>query len=769
MAAPERSSRIPGLYKLSVRERLNKVKEFAGLTEDEAEVLLGSDPATLAMADKMIENVVGVFQFPIGFAANFRIDDRDVLVPLVIEEPSVVAACSNAAKLMRDGPGIITTASEQLMTGQIQICHMPSSAEAKRAIEAEATRLVGLANASQPRLVERGGGARRLIVREFPDTLIGPMLVVHLVVDVRDAMGANLINQMCEELSFECASLSRGEINLRILSNLADERLSTGVGRVPLELLDRKELGLTGAEVANRIVQASIFAEVDPYRAATHNKGIMNGVDAFLLATGQDWRAVEAGAHAFAARGKGYTAMATWRRIGDDLVGRITLPMQVGIVGGVTKTHPAVKVLLKVVEAKQASDLGRIACAVGLAQNLAAVMALATEGIQRGHMSLHARNIATAAGAKDSAEVDRVVKEMIARRTFTHAAAESLITAKDEARSRTSREVGDLRNTHWPAIEELLREMIGVDDRAGSFPDMAWYHLGTGGKRLRATLPLAIYQALGGNPGEVVPMAATMELLHNAAIIYHDTATLAPSRRGQEPVWLRYGQNLAVSLAGGLSFEALRCLERLELPATQVRRLQAMVVLHLRTFLRAQIDNQRLFSTGLGSAETRLDLIRDSITSLFTVSVTGAALLAGARPTMLERLEVVSGHLGVVFQVQDELLDILGGEYQPRGAAIADGRMGLLLAHCLRTAPQGEAEELRRILNKRRADTLPEDINHAIRFMDRHGSLRYGVDLINVHQAEIHSLAKEMPEPMLALLDGLTDVFLAPLVARVGL
>lgn len=421
----DRSSRLSGFYRLNIDDRLQSLKRFAELNDHDIELLRRTDALPMASADRMIENVAGIFSLPVGFAPNFRVDGRDVIVPLVVEEPSVVAACSNAAKLLRSGLGIETDTTDPIMIGQVQICELPDPDSARAAIEHAAPRLLAKANATNPRLVERGGGARRIEARVFPHTAVGPMLVVHLYADVRDAMGANLINTMVESIAAECHELTGGDICLRILSNLADERLVRAVGRVPLAMLERLDLGLDGTTVADRIVKASVFAEVDPYRAATHNKGIMNGIDSFLIATGQDWRAVEAGAHAFAARAGRYTALATWRREGDNLVGRIAVPMQVGTVGGVVTVHPTVGVLLKIAGTRTADQLGRLATAVGLAQNLAAILALATEGIQRGHMSLHARNIAASVGAKDE-QIDVVVAEMIKRRTINRDMAATL-------------------------------------------------------------------------------------------------------------------------------------------------------------------------------------------------------------------------------------------------------------------------------------------------------------------------------------------------------
>jgi hydroxymethylglutaryl-CoA reductase len=425
MEPTPKSSRLAGFYKLSIDERLAAVQAFANLTAAQVDTLRGNAALNLAKADKMIENVGGLYQLPIGFACNFRIDGQDRILPMVIEEPSVVAASSHAAKLLRQGEGIQTASSDPIMVGQIQLLDIADLGPASERILAAQPRLLEAANACQPRLVARGGGARRLSVRAFPGTAVGNMLVVHLHIDVCDAMGANLVNTMVETIAPECERLSGGRAVLRILSNLADERLVTAVGRVPTEWLARPELGMTGAEVASRVEEASVFAEVDPYRAATHNKGIMNGVDAFLIATGQDWRAVEAGAHAYAAREGRYGAMATWRHEHGELVGRMTLPMQVGTVGGVLRVHPVVDVLLQVAGVSSACELGSLAAAAGLAQNLAAILALATEGIQKGHMSLHARNIAASVGAKDQ-EVDRLVEEMIRRNAINRETAQLL-------------------------------------------------------------------------------------------------------------------------------------------------------------------------------------------------------------------------------------------------------------------------------------------------------------------------------------------------------
>jgi len=422
------TSRIPGFYKMSVPTRLEQLSSAAGCTPEETQILKGTEGRGLSLdvADRMVENCVGVFALPMGLGVNLLIDGRDRLVPMVVEEPSVVAGLSHGAKFLRDFGGITTEATTPLMIGQIQVLDVPDMTLAQEAIRVATPALLEAANALDPVLLKVGGGARAIETRVLdpmgPSDPLGAMLVVHLLVDVRDAMGANAINTMAEALAPQIAKLTGGRVRLRILSNLADRRLVTARGRVHYKLLGKGNLEL-GREVGRGIEEASVLAERDPYRAATHNKGIMNGVDAFLVATGQDWRAVEAGAHAYAARNGRYTALSHWRTTEDSLVGEITLPMAVGTVGGVLRTHPGVQVSVRsLLKVHSASELGRLAASCGLAQNLAALRALATEGIQRGHMGLHARNVATAAGAQDD-EIERLASELAALGTFDAAAA----------------------------------------------------------------------------------------------------------------------------------------------------------------------------------------------------------------------------------------------------------------------------------------------------------------------------------------------------------
>jgi hydroxymethylglutaryl-CoA reductase len=404
------SSRIPGFYRLSPQERLREVRSLAGLTAEQTAALSGGMGLDVEQANRISENVVGVFGVPLGIAVNFLVNGRDYLVPMAVEEPSVVAAASHAAKIVRERGGFQAEARSSEMIGQIQVLGLSDLEEAGERLLGERDALLSLANQQDPVLVGLGGGAKDLLIRALPDTLAGPMLVVHLIYDCLDAMGANSINSALEALAPLVEDLTGGHVLLRILSNLADRRVAWAQAVVPAAALAAE--GFEGQQVAERIFRAYALAEVDPYRAATHNKGIMNGIDAVLLATGNDWRAVEAGAHAYAARWGRYGSLSTWEMDEHgDLVGTLELPLAVGIVGGATKAHPAARAALKVLGVGSARELAEVIASVGLAQNLAALRALATEGIQRGHMELHARSVAMAAGAAGDL-VDRVAARM---------------------------------------------------------------------------------------------------------------------------------------------------------------------------------------------------------------------------------------------------------------------------------------------------------------------------------------------------------------------
>ena len=405
----EKTSRIPGFYKLPVEERVRIVKEFAGLTEEEAALLLKTGNLDISIADRMIENVIGTWPLPLGIATNFLINGRDYLIPMAIEEPSVVAAASNAAKMAREG-GFFTSSTDPIMISQIQLVKVKDAEDAKNAILAEKQKILEIANEKDPVLVKLGGGARDVEVRII-DTMMGKMVITHLIVDVRDAMGANVVNTMAEAVAPFIERITGGSVYLRIVSNLADRRLASARA-----VWKKEEIG--GDEVVEGILYAYAFAEADPYRAATHNKGIMNGVIAVARATGQDTRAIEAGAHSYAARSGRYTSLSRfWRNEDGDLEGFLEMPLAVGTVGGVASVHPIAKIALKILGVKSARELSEVMVAVGLAQNFAALRALVTEGIQAGHMKLHARNIAMAAGATPDI-VDEVVERMLEEKSI---------------------------------------------------------------------------------------------------------------------------------------------------------------------------------------------------------------------------------------------------------------------------------------------------------------------------------------------------------------
>jgi hydroxymethylglutaryl-CoA reductase len=425
----EKSSRLPGFFKLSVEERTNAVGDWAKLDEEERAGLL-SQGLSARQADMMIENVVGTYEMPIGIAANFLINGRDYLVPMAIEEPSVVAAASNMAKVVRAGGGFQTETTDPVMIGQIQVLDIPDMDAAITAIKASRQKLMDIADDCDPVILRFGGGARDIEVRPFPDTPVGPMLIIHLLYDARDAMGANTVNTAVERMAPVVADLTGGRTCLRILSNLADHRTATARCTIPADELSC--YGKSGQEVARLIEEANSFALVDPYRAATHNKGIMNGIDAVCIATGNDWRAIEAGAHAYAARDGHYRALTDWHvDENGDLYGELTLPMAVGIVGGATKVHPTAQTACKILGVESAAELAQVIVAVGLAQNLGAIKALSTVGIQRGHMRLHARQVALAAGAKDG-QVQWLADKLVDENNIYVERAKELLQTLDE-------------------------------------------------------------------------------------------------------------------------------------------------------------------------------------------------------------------------------------------------------------------------------------------------------------------------------------------------
>jgi hydroxymethylglutaryl-CoA reductase len=422
----EKSSRIPGFYNLSLVERLAHIASLTGLTDEEKNILKGEGGLSPDQAGNMIENVIGVHALPLGIGLNFLVNDREVLIPMALEEPSVVAGASFMAKLARAGGGFTAHVSLPEMIGQMQVLGLEDLQTARFLLLEKKQELLDEISEIDPVLKRLGGGPRDLEVRIFDNSPVGPFLVIHLIYDVRDAMGANAVNTAVERLAPRVETITGGRVHLRILSNLSDRRVARARCTIPLAELAFDGYGAD--EVRDGIIAAWAFAAVDPYRAATHNKGIMNAVDPILIATGNDWRAVEAGAHAYASRGGRYTSLSTWGESSTgDLVGTLEMPLAVGIVGGATKVHPSAKIALKIMGVRSAAELAEVIVSVGLAQNLAALRALATEGIQRGHMTLHARQVAVAAGAEGDI-ITRLAQKLIEEENIRIDRAEEILT-----------------------------------------------------------------------------------------------------------------------------------------------------------------------------------------------------------------------------------------------------------------------------------------------------------------------------------------------------
>ncbi len=404
----KKTSQISGFYKLTPEERIKHVKDFADLTDQEVKILQSTGSLEMDLANRMIENVVGTFPLPLGVAMNFLINKKEYMIPIAIEEPSVIAAATYAAKMAREKGGFFTSSTDPVMIGQIQAVDIKDPFAAKMKILSAKKEILQKANDQDPMLVSVGGGAKDLNVKVI-DAKTGPMVITELDVDCRDAMGANAVNTMAEAVAPIIERITGGRVYLRIISNLAVKRLARAWAVIAKETVG-------GEEVVDGIVVAYNFAVADPYRAATHNKGILNGIIGVVIATGNDHRAIEAGAHAYASRNGHYGTLSYWEKNSDgDLVGSIELPMAVGLIGGATKVHPTAKVAIKILGVKTANELGEVMAAVGLAQNLGALRALAHEGIQRGHMSLHARNVAITAGASGKL-IDLVVERMVEER-----------------------------------------------------------------------------------------------------------------------------------------------------------------------------------------------------------------------------------------------------------------------------------------------------------------------------------------------------------------
>lgn len=422
----EKTSRIPGFHSLPLEEKLKIVKDFSGLTDEDVQTLRKWGNLDQKTAELMIENVIGAMSYPFAVAANFKINGKDYFVPMVIEETSVVAAASNAARLMREGEGIISVSTDPIMIAQIHLVKVSNPEFKAQIIYEKRSELLKIANETDKVLVELGGGAKDIDVRII-NTEMGKTLAVHIYVDVRDAMGANAVNSIAERVAPYIEELVEGKSVLRIVSNFSDRRL------VRSRVIVKKEV--LGEDVVELISYASAIAAADPYRAATHNKGIMNGVIAVALATGQDHRAIEAAAHAYASKSGRYTTLSRWEKdINGNLIGTLEMPMPVGIIGGATKVHPVARIALKILGVKTAKELSEIMGAVGLAQNFAALKALTTEGIQKGHMRLHAKNLAVMAGAGVD-EAEKVAEQMIRENKINFKRAQEILQELRKSRA----------------------------------------------------------------------------------------------------------------------------------------------------------------------------------------------------------------------------------------------------------------------------------------------------------------------------------------------
>ena len=769
-------SELPGFYRLSMRERRERVAELCGIPIDELRLLSGEHGLSEEQAEQMVENALGVMGMPFGLCVNLRMNGRDRLVPMAVEEPSVIAACSHAAKLLRAGGGLDVSVSAPLMVGQIQLLDVPDAARAEEALRGAKNDLLELANAGHPQLVAAGGGAVDIEVRELPrlgeTDPCGPMFIVHVVVDVRDAMGANAINSMCERIAPRVASLTGGRVGLRILSNLCDRRIVTARGRVPFDALVGKGAG--GPEsLARGIEEASVFAERDPYRAATHNKGIMNGVDAVLVAFGQDWRAVEAGAHAHASHEGRYTALARWRVRDGALHGELVVPMAVGTVGGIAAVHPVAALARRVSKVEHAADLAGLTAAVGLAQNLGALRALAAEGIQLGHMRLHARNVAFEAGAVGE-EVERVAALIAEARAVNVPAAREVLVRVRAASMRAGeattewvrRRFRELGERYAPRVMGLIEEIVrGASPEGSSLADMCGYHMETGGKRLRALLPMLVAEALGSDPAELVPLGAACEMLHNATLVHDDLQDGDATRRGRATVWARFGQAQAINLGDAMFYYTLLLSQRLSAPVER-RELCARRVL-LDT-LRVIDGQEREFILKQATEPTLTDyflMVEGKTSGLFALPVAGAAELCGAQADVVEGLVEAARHMGVIFQIQDDVLDLYGEKGRDiKGSDICEGKRSVLAVHALTHGTPDEVAWLRAVLDKPRDETTIEEVARATALFERLGSVDFALREIAARRARALGVPVLDRHPRLReLVAGVCDLFLEPI------
>ena len=774
------NSELCGFYRLPMRRRRRRVAQMTGLAKEELHIISGDEGLRADQADHMVENALGVMGLPLGLCANMKVNGRDWLIPMVIEEASVVAAASHAAKLLRVGGGVQVEVSPPHMIGQVQVLDVPDPAAAEAAVMEQRAELLEMANSCDAELIAVGGGAVDVKIRHLPpleqDDPVGPMLVLHLVVDVRDAMGANTVNTMCELLAPRIEQLTGGRVRLRIISNLADRRTVIATGTVPFEALLRKGCA-SPRELARGIEEASVFAERDPYRAATHNKGIMNGIDAVLVAFGQDWRAVEAGAHAYAARSGRYTSLSRWRVAEEGLVGSLELPMAVGVVGGITRVHPTVQVVARrVAQVKTAKDLASITAAVGLAQNLSALRALAAEGIQRGHMRVHARNVAVTAGAlvHEVHHVSRAITD--ANNISKSAAREVLLRMRTEPGACTSpddmrRRFKSLGDEYMPQImdyiDEVLAEVSGPDT---SLAAMCRYHMGTGGKRLRALLPLLVAEALKVNPSHLVPFGAACEMLHNATLVHDDLQDGDQVRRGQETVWSRFGTSQAINLGDAMFYYTLMLIHQLDFP--RVRR-EATARRLLHETLRVIEGQEQEFMLKQSASPTLADyftMVQGKTSGLFALPIAGAAELCGPPGEVLEGLQEAARHMGVLFQIQDDVLDLYADKGRDeQGSDIREGKRSILVVHALENAAMDQAQWLREVLDRDRDETTSTEVNEATEMLRQVGSLDFAVAEMERRKSKALSTHALRNHPqLLSLVEAMCDLFMGPIRPVIG-
>ena len=768
------NSKLCGFYRLPIGRRREYVAKITGLAGEDLRVISGEEGLCAEQADHMVENALGVMGIPLGVCVNLRVNNEDWLVPMAIEEASVIAAASHAAKLLRDGGGVSTEVSSPQMIGQIQILDVPDPAGAEEAIQGARQELLQSANNLDPCLVEAGGGALDLEVRHLPpldqDDPVGPMMVVHLIVDVGDAMGANMINTMCEHLAPRFEELTGGRVRLRIVSNMADRRMVVAQGRVPFSTLEGKG-GKGPEDLARGIVEASVLAERDPYRAATHNKGIMNGVDAVLLAFGQDWRAVEAGAHAYASRCGRYTALSRWRVRDEALVGRLEMPLAVGVVGGITSVHPTVPLARRLARVSTSAELTSIIAAVGLAQNLGALRALAAEGIQQGHMRVHARNLATAAGAVGH-EVEQVAAEIAEQRAINlDAAQQSLQQVRSHIQvSKNAEEMStrfsELRETYLPRIMEQIDDVLksaGPND--SSLSQMCNYQMKTGGKRLRALLPLLVAEAIGADPEQFIPFGAACEMLHNATLVHDDLQDGDRVRRGHETIWHRFGAPQAINLGDAMFYYTLLLIDRLELPVSRRESAFRRVLYETLRVIEGQDREFQLKQVEQPTLDDYFRMVDGKTSGLFALPMAGAAALCGLAGEVVDGLKESARHMGVLFQIQDDVLDLYADKGRDQqGSDIREGKRSVLAVHTLQTAPRKDAQRLKAILDRPREETTEQDIEESLEIFKRAGSLGFALEEMARRKERAHNIpALTDHMKLLSVVEAMCDLFLKPI------